>query len=1171
LQKITTAPKTMPPSRKRIHKPTVDTNVPSKANHVLSMIFLVMVFIIIRVWYLSVVQHDARLQKAQKPQRRVVIERAERATIRDRFNIPLAINKVQYNATVSYSQLREVPRIERTKNNDGTFRKKFSRKEHIEKLSKLLAFELELDADRVEDLIYSKAAPLPNIPFTIKEDITEQQYFRLKMFEKDWVGLQAERMPKRYYPQGRVASDVVGYMGAINYQEYRTIVAEITDLRYYVREHENGNNPELPDDMISSNKARKRLRELEERAYTINDYVGKSGIEASYDEQLHGFRGKKTFVSDAQGNFLNELPGSREPLSGQRILLSLSSELQEYAEQLLAQNEQIREGHSIHLDFAKKSYLSLKQPWIKGGAIVAMDPKSGEVLALASYPRYDPNDFIPCGDPSAANERKYRVRRWLENDYHLADLWDRKQSLKREMFSAETGEFYDESVDLSWEAFLGLILLDDHPVIKALQDIWTVGNAIAMQRGMEDLMTISGHDNARDILNIVYNSPPHITHNNNLSVAQKEQIKLRLSEYKQEVTRIIQLFDIFFTNTPNNYDKLLTLDLCRLAVRDDHFSSELSDTIGKQSLSTYRNASTAITTISHVVYKMTKELYHEMHFKAWLNNNKTSFLREKRLEEKAAGRYHKPYTDILDSVEDNMFQNFWEEHRWTFITTFILGTPLPAQQDEELTSYIHHFLTWHHELKKGAHSAAPWHRHYSSLSRYITGLDPDIAAQYLATMRCYRELTRPLWGKYSLLRRDNDGRQSEKHLAAAFYPVYGFGYGRSHAFRHATPQGSIFKIVTAYAALAQQYQKIAPNYSMKALNPLVITDYPHRQKGSKQKWNIGYTSHGEPIAQYYNGGRLPRSARRNIGKIDILSAIETSSNPYFSMLAGDMLEDPEDLNEAARMLSFGERTGIDLPGEISGNLPTDLKKNRTGLYASAIGQHTIVVTPLQTAVMMSAISNSGKVLKPKIVKLMAGKEPVRGNEQIFYSDKFAYKDSLALAGIDFPLFTAALARQQKNLVRYFPTEIKRRIFLPDLVRSTLLEGMKRVILSPQGCANISRIKNYHDNLDATRALSELKHQIVGKTSTAEKIENVCLDISTGSYIYKHTWFTGISFNSEPYSEEQSTVILDEFGNPELVVVVFLRFGDFGREAAPPAAQMIKKWREIKKRHEKEII
>ena len=78
------------------------TSIPAKANKLLNMILAAMLLILFRLWHLTVVQHDEKLEESKKPQHRVIIERAERATIRDRFNLPLAINKVQSPAPERY-------------------------------------------------------------------------------------------------------------------------------------------------------------------------------------------------------------------------------------------------------------------------------------------------------------------------------------------------------------------------------------------------------------------------------------------------------------------------------------------------------------------------------------------------------------------------------------------------------------------------------------------------------------------------------------------------------------------------------------------------------------------------------------------------------------------------------------------------------------------------------------------------------------------------------------------------------------------------------------------------------------------------------------------------------------------------------------------------------------
>lgn len=205
-----------------------------KVNKVLNVIILGFLLILLRVWYLAVVQRDEFVQQSHKPQRRTGIEHVERATIRDRFNIPLALNRTQYNVAVRYADIRQVPRSEWVADAQGKRVRKLTRMEHIQKLAKLLAGELGLDPIAIEDTIHGKASLFPQTPFVIKEDITESQYYRLKMLEKQWAGIQTERVSKRFYPHGKLACDILGYMGAISQSEYMRIAGEIKELQDYI-------------------------------------------------------------------------------------------------------------------------------------------------------------------------------------------------------------------------------------------------------------------------------------------------------------------------------------------------------------------------------------------------------------------------------------------------------------------------------------------------------------------------------------------------------------------------------------------------------------------------------------------------------------------------------------------------------------------------------------------------------------------------------------------------------------------------------------------------------------------------------------------------------------------------------------------------------------------------
>lgn len=1142
-------------SRSR-RRTTFHEDIPTKANKVLNLVLLALILIGIRIWNLAIVQHDQKLEESRRPQQRVIVEAAKRASIRDRFNIPLAINKVQYQAAILYSQIQQIPSVAWEKDASGKKVKVFRRKVYIAQLAKVLGEELDLDPKRLEDLIYAKAIYYTNVPFIIKEEITEKEFYRLKMLEKEWIGIHVRILPKRFYPQGKVAADVIGYTGAINRQEYETILHEMKALEVYLAQHEEGLEGDLPKGMDSIIQVRKRLQTLKQKAYTIHDTVGKAGVEGRFEEELRGFQGKKSFHSDARGNYLRELPGSREPLPGHRYLLTLSSELQEYAEGLLAQNELLRHVRVTKLGQEKRTVLTERYPWIKGGSIIAMDPNNGEIIALASYPRYDPNDFIASGDPDVQIEQKANVRRWLESESHIADVWNQKRPLIRESWLHRDHKFHEESRYLDWNGYLDVILPPENEVRIALQGMGHIREVIEMQNAIDTLMIVTGQTDLYAIFNALYaNNEGHLPYQTTLSSADKTALEARLKENEKEIGSIKKKLAPTFSQILNNYNKVLLVDICRLIADNSRFSPNLLSQVGNQGIPFYHDAVCALETIKKVAEGMAKDLFHEGVFNEWRKDNEKAFLKEKRAWEKASGKYATPYIDYLDKEEESQFHAFWKEHQNRLIIAFLIGK---AEQEPEgkLQPYFDLFFNWHGELAQGAHPSIDWRDKYLLLKQALSGMSINTAEAYLQTARSYNDLSRPLFGRYRFLRSGSQ-QPLEKHLAAAFYPTYGFSYGRSNAYRQATVQGSIFKLVTAYESLVQSFARLGKaNPSPSDLNPLFMIDQVYKQGSSLY---VGYNQDGKPLPQIYNGGRLPRSQMSHIGPIDIVKALEASSNPYFALLASEYLNDPQDLVDAAREFSYGSRTGIDLPGELAGILPKDLHTNRTGLYAFAIGQHSMIVTPLQTAVMLSALANGGKVLKPKIVSCTAGRQYDMGFESIPSLPIFPHQEDLQAVGIDFPLFTASLKGDEMSSVTNIQAVVKRQLFMPAVVRSMLLQAMRRMVYRTQaeGMASLRRL--YAGHPEALADYTALKEEIVGKSSTSEVVERIDLDFDHGVNIYTHVWFGGIAFEH---------VFHDRFDKPELVVVIYLRYGGFGKEAAPLAAQVVKKWRDIKLKQQK---
>ncbi len=985
----------------------------TKIHRVLAIFLLFFLAICLRIWYLGVIQKDEKLLESQKPQQRTILIRADRGIISDRFHIPLAINRISYNASIYYSQIAEIPTVAW----EGKS-KIYPRKKYIQTLSKALAKTLELDAERIEDLIHSKAALFPHVPFIIKSGLSEQEYYRLRMFEKDFPGIHAEISSTRSYPLGKTACNILGTMGAISPKEYSAIAQELSELQV------------ISDLGLLESK---RLIELKEKAYTINDFVGKTGIETQYEEELRGFFGKKIFEVDQKGRFVREI-SNKAPVAGKQIVLSISAELQQFAENLLIQDERTRDGRSIGFDPADKKRKVQKQPWIKGGAIVAMDPNTGEILAMASHPRFDPNDFIVAANSIFTEGKNRQMNRWLENEGFIASLWDGTDELIREGPKPQQ----EESQPLTWEFYLNSIFPKESS-IRLFFDKLDIKGAILLQEDFE----------AKDyFLKAKLPVPAEI---------EKRLAKIPLDEK----------------------DLLFAVDLCRTLVYAPAFTDDLIERFAKMKLSQYRALCQSCMRKEALLKPKAKEAFHQNQFRSFRECHQKEFLAEMRKKEKEIHSYARPYIDYLDKKEKELFDEFWEEKKAELLAT------------------------------------------------------DDMPEALVRTFRSFSKLSRPLLGRYRKLK-SYHSVQTEKEMAAAFYPIGGFGFSRSYAFEATAPPGSVFKLVTAYEALRQGKQ-------------LILVD----ELSSK---GVAYTPNGMVYPRHYKGGRLPRSARSNIGRIDLTSAIEQTSNPYFAILAGDCFEDPENLAEAARLFGYGEKTGIEHPREKRGNVSSDLKTNRTGLYSAAIGQHTLLATPLQTAGMISSIANGGKKLKSRLIKEIIGTEPDRNPLKSFTGSSYFAKEELHSIGIHFPLFTSMQPQFEENAVTTPEIEVLRTLPMASKIRATLIEGMDRVVWGAKGSARPGAVKALLRNPILMREYLSLKSQMIGKTGTAEINCNLSTNPSAKAQMYKYIWFAAASFTDLAHKD------------PELAVVVFLRFGDGGKEAAPLAAQMIHKWREIKKKH-----
>jgi len=170
----------------------------------------------------------------------------------------------------------------------------------------------------------------------IRTRLTEEEVARFAVNRYRFPGFEIKARLFRSYPQGEVASHAIGYIGRINEADVKRI--------------ETAN--------LTTN-------------YKGTDHIGKLGIEGAYERELHGVTGSERVEIDAGGRAIRALSRS-EPLSGNNLVVTLDLELQKVAE-------------AAFQDYR--------------GALVALDPKTGEVLALVSKPGFDPNLFVDGIDP----------------------------------------------------------------------------------------------------------------------------------------------------------------------------------------------------------------------------------------------------------------------------------------------------------------------------------------------------------------------------------------------------------------------------------------------------------------------------------------------------------------------------------------------------------------------------------------------------------------------------------------------------------------------------------------------------------------------------------------------------------------------------------------------------
>ncbi len=262
----------------------------------------------LRFTYLQLVQHDYYRTKAEDNRISVVPLVPNRGLILDRNGVVLARNESQYTLEINPQKVADVEAA-------------------IGQLATVVDIGPR-DRNRFRKL-RAEVKGADSLP--IKTRLTDEEVARFTANAYRFPGVEIKARLFRNYPLGERASHVLGYIGRISEKDVERLEAE----------------------GVAPN-------------YKGSDFIGKNGLEAHYERELHGTTGSAQVEIDAGGRGIRTL-ASTPPQGGNNVVLTLDVKLQEVAENAFGKYR---------------------------GALVAIEPATGGILALVSKPNYDPNLFV---------------------------------------------------------------------------------------------------------------------------------------------------------------------------------------------------------------------------------------------------------------------------------------------------------------------------------------------------------------------------------------------------------------------------------------------------------------------------------------------------------------------------------------------------------------------------------------------------------------------------------------------------------------------------------------------------------------------------------------------------------------------------------------------------------
>lgn len=266
------------------------------------------VLLFARLVYLQIIRHDDLLEQAENNRTAIIPTVPPRGMILDRNGVVLARNYSAYTLEITPNKVADL---------NST----------IDGLSQFIDIQAR-DRRKFKRLL-EESKNFDSLP--IRTRLTDEEVARFTAQQYRFPGVEVRARLFRQYPFGELASHVIGYIGRINSRD----------------------KERLEDDDEASN-------------YRGTQYIGKLGVEQSYEALLHGTTGVQMVETSAGGKATRRL-SSHPATPGQNLVLSIDIKLQKMVEDLFGNRR---------------------------GALVALEPKTGEVLAFVSKPTFDPNLFV---------------------------------------------------------------------------------------------------------------------------------------------------------------------------------------------------------------------------------------------------------------------------------------------------------------------------------------------------------------------------------------------------------------------------------------------------------------------------------------------------------------------------------------------------------------------------------------------------------------------------------------------------------------------------------------------------------------------------------------------------------------------------------------------------------